>query len=73
MNPTLKPQLPNHVESTLNKSSFERTTILPLKQEDNIADEFEEFLEHFGDIVFILVYYAHKCCFFLAFFSNHKS
>lgn len=55
MNPTLKPQLPNHVESTLNKSSFERTTILPLKQEDNIADEFEEFLEHFGDIVFILV------------------
>ena len=55
MNPTLKPQLPNHDESTLNKSSVERTTILPLKQEDNIADECEEFLEHFGDIVFILV------------------
>ena len=36
-------QLPNHVESTLNKSSFEKTTIPPLNQEDNIADKFEEF------------------------------
>ena len=39
--------LPNHVEPTLNKSSFNSTSIPPSNQEDNITDEFEEFLEHF--------------------------